>query len=179
LSEELLTEGHHLVDISDNATLVFKGGNEIPPAQYKAIRMVLGLSEDKNISGAYPDLNLLSWSWPEMLGGGYHIMKLEGRYTGSLRTPFPFATHMGTAREITTTDTVFHANHVELELPKVFTFNGPSTVEVTMDIKQWYEGPHEWDLDSLDVMIMPNYKAQKMLRDNAYSVFSIGNVKTQ
>ena len=74
-------------------------GFTIEEGDYTGISFVFGFRDEDNITGAYTDLNALSWSWPEMLGGGYHFMKLEGRFIDTNSNTATYATHMGTARE--------------------------------------------------------------------------------
>ncbi|MDH5604532.1 MAG: hypothetical protein OEY51_11355 [Cyclobacteriaceae bacterium] len=177
--EVSLTEGYHFIDISKNDTFSFLADQNIEWGAYEGISMVFGLREDKNLSGQYPDLNALSWSWPEMLGGGYHFMKLEGRFINAQGNIATYTTHMGTAREITVTDTLFHDNSALLSLgcPE-FTLQSPVEINIEMDIAQWYDNPHSWNLDTLSNMIMPLFHAQQTLRDNAHDVFSIGEITT-
>ncbi|MDH5400386.1 MAG: hypothetical protein OEX02_19685 [Cyclobacteriaceae bacterium] len=175
----LLIDDYHFIDIADQASLSFSPDTTLSKGDYKGIRLTFGLNEDQNTSGVYPELNALSWSWPDMLGGGYHFMKLEGKFEDNQGGISPFTTHMGTAREITATDTLFHANHVELILPeKAFTVGGATAIELIMDLGRWYDTPRTWNLDTLAVMIMPNYMAQKTLHENAHNVLSVGQINT-
>jgi hypothetical protein len=45
-----------------------------------------------------------------------------------------------------------------------------------MDIKQWFEGPNLWNLNTDYTMLMPNYGAQVKMRQNASTVFSVGDI---
>ena len=103
-------------------------------------------------------------------------MKLEGRFIDTNTNTATYATHMGTAREITPSGNVMHSNFIEVDLEHSFTINGPATIGIIMEISNWYSNPHTWDLNQLNNMIMPNYEAQIMLNDNGHDVFSIDGV---
>ena len=169
-------EGYHFVDVTDPSTATYDQGFTVEEGDYTGISFVFGFRDDDNITGAYPDLNAASWSWPEMLGGGYHFMKLEGRFIDSNTNTATYATHMGTAREITPSGNVMHSNFVEVDLEHAFTINGPVTLGIIMEISNWYSNPHTWDLNLLNNTIMPNYEAQIMLRDNGGNVFSVAGI---
>lgn len=172
-------EGYHFVDVTDPATDTYEAGFTIEEGDYTGISFVFGFRDEDNISGAYPELNILSWSWPEMLGGGYHFMKLEGRFIDSETNISTYATHMGTAREITSSGNVMHSNFVEVDLEHDFTISGSATIRIGMEVSNWYSDPHIWDLNVLDNLIMPNFEAQTMLRENANNVFFVEGVFQQ
>ncbi|MDH5367925.1 MAG: hypothetical protein OEW67_13145 [Cyclobacteriaceae bacterium] len=172
-----IIDEYHFVDIANASTLTFNAGILLEEGIYDRLSFVFGLKEDKNISGVHTDLNALSWSWPDALGGGYHFMKLEGRYIDTLANTSSYTTHMGTAREITAVDTTFHVNYIHIDLSNVeINISSETTIDIEMDVLNWYENPYTWDFNLLNTMIMPNYEAQINLRNNGQNVFSIGQV---
>lgn len=144
---------------------------DIPVGTFSSLTFTFGFNETDNINGAYTDLNSASWNWPEMLGGGYHFMQFEGKY-GATGTENPYAYHMGTARVSTG---VFEQNYFEVTL-NGFTTTGDATVEIKMNIDEWFKNPNTWDLNVYDTPLMPNYDAQKMMNQNGQTVFSLGEV---
>lgn len=172
-----IIDEYHFVDIVDSSSLTFDTGISLEEGVYDRLSFVFGLKEDKNISGIHTDLNALSWSWPEMLGGGYHFMKLEGRYIDTMTNTASYTTHMGTAREITTVDTTFQVNYIQIDLSNIeININSETTIDIEMEVSKWYENPYTWDLNLLNTMIMPNFEAQRNLRNNGQNVFSIGQI---
>ena len=169
-------EGYHFVDITDPSTGTYDAGFTIEEGDYTGISFIFGFQDEDNITGAYPELNALSWSWPEMLGGGYHFMKLEGRFIDSNTNISTYATHMGTAREITPSGDVMHSNFIEVDLEHNFNISGSATIGIIMEVSNWYSHPHTWDLNLLDNLIMPNFEAQSMLRENGNNVFFVEGV---
>ena len=107
-------------------------------------------------------------------------MKLEGKYNDTNGDPQNFATHYGIAREITTTDPIFHANHFTAELSDAeFHVDAEVHIDINMDVNNWYNGPPAWDFNVWNGMIMPNYDAQVALQAQGHDVFSVGDIVDQ
>ncbi|MEO9531349.1 MAG: MbnP family protein [Crocinitomicaceae bacterium] len=175
--DSLYVSGYHLIDLDDAATLSYTLPKAIDIDNYTGIGFNYGFDIEDNVDGAYADLNVASWSSPMMLGGGYHQMKFEGRFVDGNMDTTSFQYHnLSTAREITMTDTIFHANYASIDLNKSFTLSGDANVDVQMDISEWFVNPNLWDLDSNYTMLMPNYEAQVMMTQNASTVFSLGDI---
>ena len=164
---------YHLVDVSDANTFVFSPTSKVPEGNYTKITFNFGFDTEDNQSGIYGDLNAASWQWPMMLGSGYHFMQMEGMYDSS-GTAKPFATHMGTARNLTATDTTFEDNHFEARLANsAINITADFSFGIVMNVEQWYEAPYDWDFNIYNIMIMPNYAAQRKLNLNGPSVFTV------
>lgn len=175
-------EGYHYVELADTNTLVYQLSEKIPEGDYSSIGFTFGFDEEDNINNAYADLNILNWNWPTSgmfgdLGGGYHYMRLEGNYD-SLGKEKIFKTHMGTARNNSTTPAIFENNHLSIELANSeITVSKDLSFDLVMDINQWYENTYEWDFNIYNAPIMPIYDAQKRLNENGSTVFSIANIQ--
>jgi len=162
-------DGYLLVDLSTQATTAFV--SNIPFDTYTSISFTFGFDETDNIDGFYTDLNSVSWNWPEMLGGGYHFMQLEGMYIDGL-IESPYAYHMGTAR---VSSGIFEANHLEVFI-NGFTNTSDASIEIKMNIAEWFKNPYTWNLDTYSTDLMMNYDAQILMNQNGNSVFSLGDV---
>ena len=170
-------EGYHYVELADTNTLVYQLSEKIPEGDYSSIGFTFGFDEEDNINNAYADLNILNWNWPGMLGGGYHFMRLEGDYD-SVGVSKAFKTHMGTARNNSTTPPTFEENHLNIELANSeIIVSKDISFDLVMDINQWYENTYEWDFHIYNAPIMPVYDAQKRLNENGSTVFSIANIQ--
>lgn len=162
---------YHLVDISQAETQTFTPETKVPAGEYTSVSFTFGFDEEDNQSGIYPDLNIANWGWPQMLGGGYHFMQLEGQYD-SAGVSKGFATHMGTARNNTVSPTTYEANHFTKRLDSsAITISGDFEFTLEMQVEQWYENPYEWDFNTYNLAIMPIYDAQRKLFVNGPSVF--------
>ncbi len=191
-------EGYHFVRIapnttvdypnsSDNPTFTFDPGLSVDEATtFDKISFVFGFTPEDNVDGAYNELNQASWAWPDMLGGGYHFLQLEGNYDSTSTEERPYNMHMGTARDTSGGSTSYVDNHFEVDLEKSFTVQGNTTIELVMNVNQWYEKPpasldegngQDWDMRDWPKAVMPNFEAQRTMHDNGKDVFSIGTVE--
>ncbi len=158
---------YHLVDISRAETLNLNTNVTIPEGEY-TLSFVYGFNEEDNQDGAYSDLNSVSWNWPQMLGGGYHFLQMDGQYNVNTE-PAPYNFHNGTAR---VSEGVFEQNFVVFDLPNTLIITENSTINIQMNIAEWFRNPNTWDLNVLNTPLMPNYEAQKLMQQNAATVFS-------
>ncbi len=165
-------DGYKFTDLLDEATYNFSPVNNSIPIGTYTLKFIWGFNETDNTDGAYPDLNSASWNWPAMLGGGYHFMQLDGMYNLDT-TGMPYNFHNGTAR---VSPDVFEQNFAEILLPTTINITNNATIEVKMNIAEFFKNPNTWDLNVLDTPLMPNYDAQKMMQANVATVFSIGTI---
>ena len=173
--------GYNFVDLEDPLSQSYTPTTYVPEGSYSGISVTFGFDENDNITGAYTDLNAVSWSWPEMIGGGYHFMKFEGMFTDNTGSSKGFAYHMGTASKVIGNARKHEANHFRVRL---WDFGGGFQVKtgekvkigIKMDISEWFKNPIEWDLNEYNSMLMPNYTAQKMMLENGPSVLKLGGV---
>jgi len=147
--------------------------NTLPAGRYK-LQFIWGFNEADNTDGAYTDLNSASWNWPAMLGGGYHFLQMDGSYNLN-NNASPYNYHNGKARA-SIDPPVFEPNYQTIVFDESFEITGATTINIRMDISEFFEGPHLWNLNELDTPLMPNYTAQKMMQENVLSVFSIHEI---
>lgn len=171
-NDSIVIDDYQLVDVTAGTGLTYTIPNNIAFDTYDSVAFTFGFDTIDNTPNAYPDLNVVNWNWPTMLGDGYHFMQMEGKYKyqGNDST---YAYHNGTAR---VSPGVFEANHFKASLAGVTLSKANVNIEVKMDIAEWYKNPNTWDLNMYHFLLMPNYAAQKMMQANGISVFSMGNV---
>lgn len=171
-------EGYHYIDMDEVSTLSLTPTEKITPGDYESIEFVFGFTPEKNISFMYPELNQISWNWPDAIGGGYHFMQLEGHFVENSYDTVAYLTHLGPTIDPTTSETI--NNDIKLVLPKSFTVSDDATdvsIDIKMNIDQWYEKPNTIDLNVFGAAIMGNFDAQIQFRQNGENgVFSVGNV---
>ena len=141
---------------------------------YTAIRFTFGLDETDNQTGLFTDPPESEMFWPDMLGGGYHYMKLNGKYLDSEGRLAPMAIHLGIGQNEDCTE--FYQNYFIVELPIDFTVkaNTENQLDLTMVIDNWFRNPHTIDFDEFGSHIMQNQTAQRLLSGNGKDVFKIG-----
>jgi hypothetical protein len=158
-------------DIPESQTL---HSSPVEVGHYTAIRFTFGLDESDNQTGLFTDPPESEMFWPDMLGGGYHYMKLNGKYLDSEGRLAPMAIHLGIGQNEDCTE--FYQNYFIVELPVDFTVkaNTENQLDLTMVIDNWFRNPHTIDFDEFGSHIMQNQTAQRLLSGNGKDVFKIG-----
>lgn len=173
----------NLVNVRQGVNLTFTPNIQIPPGNY-TVSFTFGLDDEDNIDGAYPELNATiegPWGVPLPLGGGYHYMRMEGKYTDPA-SPAPevgFAYHTIRANDMSTTPLTLQDTSFEVDLGQV-TISNNTNIEIKMNAAEWFKNPNLWDLNVLFTSLMPNFSAQVMMYQNGkQGVFSLGTVTQQ
>lgn len=154
----------HYVDATAAATSTFVPALLLPEGQYQSLSFVFGLNEEKNVTGAFPDPPEVNMEWPLPMGGGYHYMKLEGKFD-SANLVKNFQAHSGRlmkqAHFITIT-----INDISLAVSDL-----ERNIELRMDINKWWDTPNVLDLNNISG-IMGNEAVQVQLQENGQNVYS-------
>lgn len=161
----------HYVDAALDSTLSWIPADELPCGAYKSIEFCFGLAPELNYTGAYPSAPENNMSWPALLGGGYHYMKINGFWQSPDRTAKPFALHTG--RTVTDGETADHSFTVSLPLSQ-FAVSKESVANLTiaMNINGWFNAPNLINLDETGGSIMQNQLIQEQLAENGSQVFT-------
>ncbi len=172
--EDLKIYAYKLVDVTNNANISFILPEDIPSGTYSNVSFTFGFDNDDNYQN-YVDLNSASWNVPMMLGGGYHFMQLEGKFVDNGGAETGYAYHTIRAVDNSGAELVFQDTFFKVNLGEVVISND-ATLEIKMNIAEWFKNPNQWDLNVLGSMLMPNFNAQVMMRANGQSVFSLGEI---
>ena len=165
-------QGIHYTDIRIPGTLTWDIADILPADEYKSISFVFGLEGDQNTTGFFPNPPENNMSWPDMIGGGYHYMKINGRWIDPEGVRQPFNLHTGK----TATDNGFADNTFTVTLPlSQFAVIHKETAELTlqMNVNAWFSNPYLFDFNVFGGSIMQNRTAQEVLRANGWDVFSV------
>ena len=156
-------------------TQVWEVSDLILPEEYQKISFTLGISEDKNQSNIFSNPPERDMFWPEVLGGGYHYMKLNGKWLTTDGTINPYDFYLGIGQIYSggglNTDSIsgFVHNNFEVELPNSgFSANEGDTIqfEIRMNVENWFQHPHTWDHNYWGGMIMQNQDAMQTACEN-------------
>ena len=135
---------------------------------YENIEFVFGLNPDNNISNSFIDEDFhTQMFWPDFMGGGYHYMKLEGKFDNE--TSF-YATHTGGL------DGVDYSISKSFPIKIISNEDGSThNIRISMDINNWYSNPNNITINSDG--IMGNAELQQKLKENGeYNVFNVQNM---
>ena len=168
-------DGHiFYLDENDNLAKTF-ASQFIPVGQYVALRFTFGLDESDNQTGLFVNPPESDMFWPEPLGGGYHYMKLNGKWLDENGCLSPINVHLGIGQNEDLTE--FYQNYFQVEIPFEETFHATSkehnTLQINMDIANWFRNPHTYDFNVWGGAIMQNQAAQQVLKENGQDVFSV------
>ena len=146
----------------------------LPIGKYKMLRFTFGLNEEDNRTSLFNDPPESNMFWPELLGGGYHYMKLNGKYLDENEELAPLNIHLGIGQN--EDHSQFYQNYFTVELPIDFTITETSEnqLDLTMVIDNWFRNPNLYDFNEYGSHIMQNQAAQQALKGNGNDVFRIG-----
>lgn len=158
-------------NLSESQTL---HSSPIGIGRYTALRFTFGLDDADNRTGLFTDPPESEMFWPEVLGGGYHYMKLNGKFVGSNGRLQPLAIHLGIGQNGDFTE--FYPNYFVAELPIDLnvTANAENRIDLTMVVDNWFRNPHTIDFNETGSGIMQNQAAQRLFNGNGQDVFRIG-----
>lgn len=172
----VVIDGYKLVDVTNN-DLNYSPDIQIPTGVYTNVSFTYGLTHDKNIDGIYTDLNSVLFNVPmAALGGGYHYMQFDGKYSNGTVTDAPFnyhnirAVNAGMPPVFPNQDTFIVVNLGAATVYNDVTFN------INMNIAEWFKNPNSWDLNLLSTTLMPEPNAQLQMNQNGQNVFSLGSI---
>ena len=167
-------KNYHLIDVGENAGTSITIP-ELTDESY-ALSFRFGFSDEDNTDGTYQDLNSVSFSVPGVLGGGYHFMQFDGKYIDNNNEASGFNYHTIKAVDRTDPNNLkFEDTSFEVNLGTIEVASNPE-IEIKMNLAEWFKNPNTWNLNELNSILMPNFEAQKMMRENGDSVFSLGVV---
>ncbi len=88
-------EGVFYIDTDLIETRTIKPLWEIPAGDYKGLAFTFGFDEENNRSNRFVNPPESFMFWPEYLGGGYHYMKLNGKWKNTAGILDNFNFHLG------------------------------------------------------------------------------------
>lgn len=174
----------HYVDHDLPATLEWQVFDPIPAGEYDSLTFTFGISEEKNHSLMYTDPPESLMFWPEYLGGGYHYMKLNGKWLDPHQQMIPFDFHLGIGQtyDIEGNITGFIQNYFTVRLPasSFIIETGKTTyIALNMNIESWFDTPHIYNHNDWGGAIMQNQAAMLLAKENGVDVFTMGVITIQ
>ena len=176
--------GIHYIDSDIPETHSWEISDNVPAGVIDSIVFTFGLDEEANQSGIFTDPPESNMFWPEQLGGGYHYMKLNGKWLDAENNLKPFNFHLGIGQNYDTTGQVtgFVQNYFRVSIGQPvyssFILNvNPgqlTSFSLHMNVDSWFKTPHTWDFNEWGGMMMQNQAALKAACENGYDVFMIG-----
>jgi hypothetical protein len=169
----------HYVDTDIAGTQEWIVYDDIEVGEYSGISFTFGINEEKNQSLMFTDPPESLMFWPEYLGGGYHYMKLNGKWldTNGLERPYNF--HLGIGQEydpVSGEITGFFQNYFEINVSGSsfeVVQNEQTHINLVMHIDRWFKTPHIYDHNEWGGDIMQKQEAMKLGCENGTDVFGV------
>lgn len=175
-------DGIHYIDARIPESHQWFPVDQIPPGIYDSVSFTFGLNAVKNLSNRFPDPPERDMFWPEMLGGGYHYMKLNTKWKNDTVTELrPFMMHLGIGQlyDPENPDSIIsyvqNFFFVNLENSSVTIEAGKQkTLVLTMNLDRWFDGPPvSFNLATLPQGIMQNQPLMHDVCLNGRGVFTV------
>jgi hypothetical protein len=181
--QDILTDdGIHYTDARNNYSCSWWLNDRFPAGSCDSVAFTFGLDERQNISSRFPDPPQRDMFWPDVLGGGYHYMKMNLTWkNGSMAQPLPFMFHLGIgqvyASNNVNTDSIvgFVQNYFRVSLPCKLDLSagGYHQVNLQMNVDRWFDGQNAFDFSAYPTGIMQDQEGMYRARQNGRSAFSV------
>jgi len=175
-------KGIHYVDARLPVTHAWRPTDTVPTGEYDSISFIFGIIAEKNISNRFPNPPERDMAWPDILGGGYHYMKLNMMWRNDPGDdPMPFMFHLGIGQIYSgsipdpdsITGFVHNAFRVTLPLNLEINIDTKSKVTLHIDLNRWF-GPSEiFDFLQFPKGIMQDQTAMELACRNGRNAFSV------
>ncbi len=176
--------GIHYVDAETASSCQWLISQQIPAGTYDSIGFVFGLDKEANRSNRFPDPPERDMFWPDILGGGYHYMKMNMKWKKvGMPETMPFMFHIGIGQiysgNTANPDSIigFIQNYFSVKLPAVLRIdnNKSSSVEIAMNVDRWFDGQNAFDFSLYPMGIMQNQLGMYRACRNGMQAFSVQN----
>ncbi|NQV01648.1 MAG: hypothetical protein HQ542_03310, partial [Bacteroidia bacterium] len=117
--------------------------------------------------------------WPQYLGGGYHYMKLNGKWLDENQQVNPFDFHLGIGQiyySYPDSITGFVQNYFQVTLPNssfLMEKNQTKEILLIMNIENWFRNPNTYDHNIWRGDIMQKQEAMQLACENGHDVFTV------
>lgn len=172
----------HYVDTDIESTRSLIINEEIPVGTYN-LAFTFGIDDEKNNSLMFVNPPESFMFWPEKLGGGYHYLKLNGKWLNTEDQIAPFNFHLGIGQiyySFPDSISEFVHNYFEVELnDQSFSIKNEeiTTINLIMNVENWFRNPNVYDHNIWGGNIMQNQDALASIVQNGNDVFSLSTSK--
>lgn len=168
----------HYIDSDIPATMTWDVYDAIPTGKVDSVTFTFGINETKNQSFIFVNPPESLMFWPDILGGGYHYLKLNGKWIDHLQRISPFNFHLGIGQVYDNQGNItgFVQNFFTVCLDDTgFVVKKGETVNavIIMDVESWFDTPEVWDLNFWGGDIMQNQAAMQAACLNGKDAFRI------
>ena len=162
-------DGIHYVDARIPSSSYLLVNASVPYGKFDSVSLTFGIDEEENISNRFLNPPERDMYWPDILGGGYHYMKMNllWKKQGFDRT-YPFNFHLGIGQVYK--GNVINPDSIISYVQNFFYVNLPASgfsiekgltksMVITMNVNQWFTGDNDFDFQKYPNMMMQNQAA--------------------
>ncbi|MBL6943890.1 MAG: hypothetical protein ISR56_05920 [Bacteroidales bacterium] len=171
-------EDIHYVDSDIGETSAYSLADDIGIGDYGKLSFTFGINEVKNQTLMFVNPPKSYMFWPELLGGGYHYLKLNGKWINNLEQVSPYNFHLGIGQiyyHFPDSITGYVQNYFTVEMPEMLIEikeNETTTLQIVMNVENWFKSPNVYDHNQWGGDIMQKQDAMRLAVENGHNVFS-------
>jgi hypothetical protein len=174
--------GIHYTDVRTESSRMWSITDNLPYGNYDSVSFVFGLDNDDNRSYRFANPPESNMFWPEVLGGGYHYMKMNLKWkNNAMAEQMPFMFHLGIGQMYSGVtadpDSIigFIQNWFPVSAPVAFTCNRDETVtiRILMHVEKWFDAVAPFNFADYPMGIMQDQQGMYTACRNGRKVFEI------
>lgn len=176
-------QGIHYTDVKIPLTENWALNDNFNGSCYDSLRFIFGLNESDNYSNRFPDPPERDMFWPEILGGGYHYMKMNLKWKNdTMENLMPFMFHLGIGQTYafpgSDSITGFIQNYFSVSLPCSFSHRNEKIIYlfINMKIDRWMDGVNAFDFMAYPMGLMQNEAGMLKAIQNGKNSFNAGRL---
>lgn len=172
----------HYVDIDIPSTLNWQVYDKIAEKKYDSIAFIFGIRSEKNKSFMFvnpPEVNMM---WPDVLGGGYHYLMLNGKWKTPENTEQFMNFHLGIGQIYE--GTTYSVDSIKAFVDNSFRISFPTAnfrivknrnikFNLNMNVNSWFETPKTYDLNIHGGDIMQKQASMQVAKENGFDIFTL------
>ena len=168
----------HYIDTDMESSQEYTFKEDISTGTYSAISFTFGIVDSKNESLMFVNPPHSFMFWPENLGGGYHYMKLNGKWINEDNLLAPFNFHLGRGQiYYSFPDSIsdYIDNSFRINMQNVsynIMADQTTTIVINMNMNKWFSNPNTYDHNYWGGDIMQNQEAMSHAIENGHDVFT-------
>lgn len=138
--------------------------DSIPIGEYNELTFYLGIDSLRNKTFALPaTTDNLNMAWPDIMGGGYHFIKLEGHYLDTANIKQGFAVHLGKNPNLPSVK-ILHAMHQKSVNQEYI---------LAFDINEVFMNPYLYNFNIDNNYTMSDSGAMSKIKTNISDAFKV------
>ncbi|MCQ2607613.1 MAG: hypothetical protein MJ197_02850 [Bacteroidales bacterium] len=140
-------------------------------AKIDSVCFTFGIPKELNVPYSLKDAQLARMYWPEVLGGGYHYMKLNLKFIDNQNLVSLFNCHLG--RGVVGDSFVDNDFTVTLPITNENPKKKNNIITIQMNLEKWFDGLNPIDFNLYTKGIMGIQEVMGKISENGRSAFQV------